>query len=367
MRRIHKLAWLAVICVLVAQTVNAQETTAEAALEQTVEVAEGIEAVAERVEQWAEENSEEIEEWAERYSGQWEQWAERFEGKMERWAAQQESEWEKWAEDYSGEWESWGSQFDAGDFNSEETNELIERNLEMLSKMPLGQMVDGLLKEGVAELKDAPWESLGDLKDLFEESFNTRMEPREELGLQGFDSRQRAKGTASDLDSALGQMRDRLAAEQEKLSEQSRKKIEALKSLLQDDDLTPKQRGNFEAMLKTVRNSNARRLVEARKKATKAKADLEKAFAKQAKKNAVQQQIETANNRATKQAESAKDRVMKQAEAKAERRKAKAKKNADRIQKSGRKRAKSMENELDSLREEIKQLRKELNELKKRR
>ena len=357
MKMSNTIACLAAVCVWFGQPAAAEETIADVVVEQAAEVAKEVETVAERFAQWAEQNGDEIAHWSERYSGQWEEWGERFEAKIERWAERQEHEWEQWAEEYSSKWESWGNQFAADEINSEEMDDLIKSNLEMLSKMPLGQMVDGVLREGVAELNDAPWESLDDLKNVLKKSFQSSMNNLDELEEQGTDLRFDVDRLSNDFDRALTKMLDDLATEQEKQTQKSRKKIEALKLLMEDDDLTDKQRKNFESMLETVRDTNARRIVEARKKAAKARADLEKAFARQAKNAA--QQAKAAEKEAMEQAAAAKNLAKQQA---------KAKKNADQLEgvESKRRTFESLRSELDSLREEIQQLRSELNELKQR-
>ena len=96
----------------------------------------------------------------------WEEWAKAFEAKMETWGKKQEVIWEKWAESYSAEWEQWGDKLESGQLKEADVKELLDRNLEMLSDMPLGELVDGLLNDGLQELKNAPWDSLYELQVL---------------------------------------------------------------------------------------------------------------------------------------------------------------------------------------------------------
>ena len=95
----------------------------------------------------------EIEKWAEQHAREWEKWGERLEQKMERWAQQQEKQWEGWAEQYSRQWEEWGSKLEAGEIDSQQMNELLDKNLKMLKEMPLDRLIDGALKESLGELK----------------------------------------------------------------------------------------------------------------------------------------------------------------------------------------------------------------------
>lgn len=120
----------------------------------------------EAIEDFFEESGEEIEEWAERHADAWESWAEKFEWKMERWAKETEEKWEKWADQYSGRWEKWGDKLEAGEIKGEELAKLMESNLEMLSDMPLGELIEGALKNSLGELEDAPFESLDELGEI---------------------------------------------------------------------------------------------------------------------------------------------------------------------------------------------------------
>ena len=90
---------------------------------------------------------------------------------MERFAENQEKVWNEWAERFEKSWEQWSEELESEEVDSEIVGELIERNLEMLSEMPLGQLVDGLLEEGLGELSDAPWESLEELGELAAKCF----------------------------------------------------------------------------------------------------------------------------------------------------------------------------------------------------
>lgn len=108
----------------------------------------------------------EIESWAEKHASEWEKWAEKFESKMEKFAEQTEGDWEDWADGYSKRWEKWAEGIESGSIDREEISKLVKQNLEMLSEMPLEKLVEGALKEGLGELKNAPWESLGELHEL---------------------------------------------------------------------------------------------------------------------------------------------------------------------------------------------------------
>ena len=141
-----------------------------------------------QIESFIEENGEELEDWAERHAKAWEKWAEKFEKKMESWAEETEEEWEEWAEKYSGRWEKWADKLEADEIKGEELGELLESNLEMLGDMPLGELIEGALKNSLGELEDAPFESIDELGEIIggaiEQSLGA-LESELEGGLRG--------------------------------------------------------------------------------------------------------------------------------------------------------------------------------------
>ena len=144
----------------------------------------------EKLERWAEENSDELEAWSDKYGEQWEDFGERFSKSLERLAEDQEGVWTEWAERYEKDIERWADRLDSDELTAESIGGFVESNLEMLSKMPLGQMVDQALEDGVGELRDAPWDSLGELGKL---ASSALQEPIKELeSLTGDREMQRA-------------------------------------------------------------------------------------------------------------------------------------------------------------------------------
>lgn len=121
-----------------------------------------------------------IEEWADKHAEAWEKWGEKFESKMEKWAQSQEKQWENWAEKYSQRWEDWAEKIESGEIKPEEIQAVVERNLEMLKEMPLESLIDGALKEGLGELKNAPLDSLSDLQGLIGGSLEQSLQAMEE-------------------------------------------------------------------------------------------------------------------------------------------------------------------------------------------
>ena len=95
---------------------------------------------------------------------------------MNRWAKGQERVWERWADSYSGRWEKWSKTLESNQIDSFELEKIIEGNLEMLSDIPLGQLIDGALKEGLSHLEDAPWESIDGLQGMIRRSIDQSVE-----------------------------------------------------------------------------------------------------------------------------------------------------------------------------------------------
>ena len=185
-----------------------------------------------QVEELLEKKAKSMEEWAEKHSADWEEWAEVFEAKMEAWGKKQEVIWEEWAETYSANWEQWGEELETGELKEADMKKLLSRNLEMLSDMPIGELVDGLLKDGLQELKNAPWGSLDELQALvgvsIEKSLNTI--EKESTGEH-----------ANEVHEALHKLRHLLDAKSKKLGVHSKRieketleKLKALRELGSD-------------------------------------------------------------------------------------------------------------------------------------
>ena len=230
-----------------------------------------------------EENSEEIEEWVEQHGGDWGEWAEEFEKKMNRWAKGQERVWERWADSYSGRWEKWSKTLESNQIDSFELEKIIEGNLEMLSDIPLGQLIDGALKEGLSHLEDAPWESIDGLQGMIRRSIDQSVELVEDE-LDGVGQRldrldraaremakakaKRRVGRDGDIDEGIefilpvdeGQP-DSMDSKREAMDLQSAEKMKELQQLLKNKDADWK---DAEAIIQEMR------------KIKKAKANLQK-------------------------------------------------------------------------------------------
>ena len=194
---------------------------------------EQMEAFGERIEEFFEGNSEELEAWAERHADAWESWAEKFESKMERWAERTEEQWEGWAEEYSERWEDWGDQLEAGEIDREELAKLMENNLEMLSEMPLGDLIDGALKNSLGELKDAPLESLDELGDIVGGAIEQSLKALEDEFEGGIDINiEMGNKRRNNLKSALSKLQDSIERKRNQLERDSDKKLARMTELL---------------------------------------------------------------------------------------------------------------------------------------
>ena len=364
---------LAMAGLILCGTLQAQDEIDQAA-EHVEEMAAEIEVIAEeigeKIEAWAEENSEELEQWAEKYSKQWENWAESFEGKMERWAADQEGVWEDWAEKYSSKWEDWADKLESNSLSGEDMSALVEKNLEMLSEMPLGDMVDGLLENGVGELKDAPWESLADLQHLFEDSIETSLRELEGMAEEGSDAREALERGGDEMGQALGKMQKALDLKLKALEGDAEKRLSHLKELLKDSDLSDEQKASAKEMARSIKKSAARKAAEAREEAKIAREKALKMMRDARKKKSrardrSDRDLDEFNEELKSKAAKAMKETKKKAEAKESKRKneliemflQEAEKKRDSV--------KSKESELDVLRKEIESLRDEIRRLKK--
>ncbi len=182
-----------------AQTDDDAQAKVAAVEELADQVGENVEIAGEAIEQWIEANQDELEQWAEQHGKQWEQWAEQFEQKFSRWAEDQEQVWEQWAEQYSKRWEDWGRQLESEEINPDELREIIQRNLEMLGEMPLGQLIDGAMKQGTEQLESAPWDSIEDLHAMIRRSLEQSVEKAERDLADASDRIQDAAGQMKEL------------------------------------------------------------------------------------------------------------------------------------------------------------------------
>ncbi len=199
-------------------------------------------------------DEEKIEQWAEKHAGEWEKWAEKFESKMERWAESQESQWEDWAEAYSKRWEDWGAKLESGEFKPEEMQALLERNLEMLKDMPLASLIDGALKEGLGELKNAPFNSLAELHELIGGSLEQSLQAMEEelAAVSGSEIKGALKNLKTeDLHEAIKKLQHAIEIKQNKGDVAAAETIARLEGVLKKtDNLQSKEKAEILEVLR---------------------------------------------------------------------------------------------------------------------
>jgi hypothetical protein len=259
----------------------AQEDSAEVELQLIQEIEkleeqelkkEELELDEEKIEAWIVENTDELEQWAEEHAQSWEEWGERFGEKMERWAEENEQKWESWAEDYSQRWEEWGAKLESGEFGDEDMGILIERNLEMLKEMPLDTLIEGALHEGLGELKNAPFESLGELHELIGGALeqSLRNMEKEIAGATESDLKKKLHGLQTgDLRVTLTKLQDAIDAKHKKHDHDATDKLAKLKTFLEkNSDLSEETKADILAALKKeFAESNARSRLPKKEKA----------------------------------------------------------------------------------------------------
>ena len=198
-------------------------------------------------------DSEQIEAWAEKHAGEWESWAEKFEQKMEKWAAGQEKQWESWADNYSEQWEGWAEKIESGEIKPEEIQQLVEKKLKMLKDMPLGDMIEGALKEGLGELENMPIESLGELHELVGGSLEQALKTMEkEISDTAGVEIKKAIGEleTGEFKKAIELLQNSIQVQQRQIDGEAKEKIMQLKTLLKDKgNLNAKQRDEISSAL----------------------------------------------------------------------------------------------------------------------
>ena len=223
-----------------------------------------------------------------------------MEKKFNRWAENQELIWEDWADRYSQKWESWADELDEEDLSPEEVSKLIRRNLKMLGDMPLGELVEGLMKEGSEGFESAPWESLSDLQSIFQESIERTVRETErrvaeaqekaqvasEAADEGLEFilpviekqqeglRAKEKALASEADSVLNQIRDKLSA-----GKATKSDLAKLMKLIDKQNATSNSKEAIRKRLKEVELVAKKQAIEKRERVEQARRVAEKRLA----------------------------------------------------------------------------------------
>jgi len=204
--------------------------------------------IGQKIERWAEENSEELEAWSEKYGDQWERFGDRFARGI----------WTQWAERYERDIERWADRLDSEELNAESIGGFVESNLDMLSKMPLGQLVDQALEDGVGELKGAPWESLDELGRLAKSALEQPIEELGSLTIEGARTKRALEDATQEMGRSLGRLKEDIGRNisddaRDDSASRSEARIRALKALLKRDGITEEQRERVEEMIDGIR------------------------------------------------------------------------------------------------------------------
>ena len=226
-----------------------------------------------KIERWAEENSDELSAWSKKYGDQWEEFGEKFGSTVESVADDQQGIWSRWAERYERDMEQWGNDLEQDQMTGEDIGRFIDNNLEALSKMPLGKLVDQVLEDGVDELRNAPWESLDELGLLAKDALQEPLEELAELTVDGAKTRRALNRSAREMGRSLDRLKDDIGRnisdsdlldliDSESLGSNSRTvetdpRIIRLKELMQKDGVTEQQRQSIEDMIDVIRSSAA--------------------------------------------------------------------------------------------------------------
>lgn len=237
------------------------------------ELAHQLESITERLSQklevWSEDNAQELEAWSEKYADQWEDWGESFERTLERLADDPDNAWEKWASNYERKLNRWleeiESDLESDELAPKQIGDLVERNLKMLSKMPLGEMVDQVVEGGLNELSEAPWESLDDLGHLATTALEEPLAELSELLAKGSDERRALARSAREMGHSLERLHDDISRAISDENPQERPeaplkastdaRIRALQELRNRKEITDAQRDRIDEMIETIRGT----------------------------------------------------------------------------------------------------------------
>lgn len=196
---------------------------AEALGETMDEVAEQVGEVSEefsaQLEKWMDKHGENLKGWTDEHGQDWQAWAKQVQGRTEKWAQSQNQLWGQWSKHYEAEMKALTGQLNQEDLSAEEVGKIIDKNLDMLSNMPIGQMIEQGIKEATDGLKSAPLQSLDGLQDIAGEAYQDSVEAAEEVASTGI-------AAAMNNRDKLKKLMDKLQAEYNQKSEQLNESFE---------------------------------------------------------------------------------------------------------------------------------------------
>ena len=218
------------------------------------------EKLGQKIERWAEENSDELSAWSRKYGHQWEAFGRQFENTIESIADDQQGIWSRWAERYERDLESWSRDFEQDELAGESIGRFIDSNLEALSEMPLGELVDQVLEDGVSDLRDAPWESLEELGLMAKDALQEPLEELADLSVEGMKAKRAINRSTREMGRTLERFKDDIGqniSDSDLLELVDGEAIESdLRQLLEEQGITRQQRQVIQNLIDAIESSN---------------------------------------------------------------------------------------------------------------
>ena len=223
---------------------DAAGDAAEAIGETMDDVAEHVGEVSEefskQLGKWMDEHGENLNGWTNEHGKDWQTWANSVQGRAEKWAEAQNKQWGSWSQLYETEMKSLTAKLDQEDLSAEEVGKLIDKNLDMLSKMPIGQMIENGIKEAADGLKTAPLKSLDGLKDIAGEAFQDSVKAAGEVASTGAAEAMMSRDKVNELMDKLQKEYNQKSSELNEAYQQQMKQLhnlaEEVEKEIQDDD-----------------------------------------------------------------------------------------------------------------------------------
>ena len=203
-------------------------------------VGEVSEEFSKQLEKWMDEHGENLNGWTNEHGKDWQSWANSVQGRAEKWAEAQNQQWGNWSQLYETEMKAITDKLNKEDLSAQEVGKLIDKNLDMLSKMPIGQMIENGIKEAASGLKSAPLESLDGLKDIAGEAYNDSIKAAEEVASTGAAEAMLSRDKVNKLMDKLQKEYNQKSSELNEAYQQQMKQLhtlaEEVEKEMQDDD-----------------------------------------------------------------------------------------------------------------------------------
>ena len=225
---------------------DAAGEAAEAIGETMDDVAEHVGEVSEefskQLGKWMDEHGENLNGWTNEHGKDWQTWANSVQGRAEKWAEAQNKQWGNWSQVYETEMKLLTAKLNQEDLSAEEVGKLIDKNLDMLSKMPIGQMIEEGIKEAADGLKTAPLKSLDGLKDIAGGAYKDSVKAAQEVASTGVAeammSRDKVNKLMDKLQKEYNQKSSELNEAYQQQMKQLNKLAEEVEKEIHDDSAT---------------------------------------------------------------------------------------------------------------------------------